>query len=75
MMKLKDAIQILMRSGSNDVIGQGCGIRSTTDEWREQVAEAWYVCFKYLNKREPYDSELHNAGISYYLNKEKINGT
>ena len=63
-MKLREAIQILMQSACRDVTGSGLGFRSTTDEWREKVSEAWTRCFKYVNGFEPMDSDYFNNNIS-----------
>ena len=62
-MKLKDAIWILMQAGSRDSIGQGLGIRATSDKWRKEIAEAWTVCFKYIHKRAPTRNEYFNNNI------------
>jgi hypothetical protein len=62
-MKLNDAILIVMQSASRDVRGSGMGYRSTSDEWRVNVLEAWAICFKHIYKREPTDNDYYNAGM------------
>jgi hypothetical protein len=61
--KFNQAINILMEASARDVIGQGCGIRSCTDNWREKVCEAWTIAFKYINKRNPEWKDYYNAGL------------
>jgi hypothetical protein len=56
-----EALDILMQSASRDVEGQGCGFRTTTDEWREKVRKAWRIVFRHMNKRDPTDWEMWNA--------------
>ncbi|MFX0200512.1 MAG: hypothetical protein ACFFCW_30710 [Candidatus Hodarchaeota archaeon] len=63
---LKGAIAILMEAASRDVRGSGLGMRSTTEEWRRSVSEAWKVAFRYVHKRDPNDSDMFNAGMSCY---------
>jgi hypothetical protein len=67
---LNKAIEILMRSASNDVIGMGCGMRSTTEEWRNKVSVAWAVAFRRVARREPDASDYFNYGMTPPAAKE-----
>lgn len=62
-MSLKEALRILMKAASNDARGSGLGFRSTTDDWRRQLSEAWAVAHKRVYGWEPTDSEFFNAGL------------
>ena len=62
-MTLNKAISILMLAAERDVRGAGKGYRSTTQEWRVTVSEAWTVCFCRIHKREPQFSDYYNSGI------------
>lgn len=52
-----------MKSASRDCMGSGLGYRSTTDEWRAKVKEAWIVAYKRVYKCDPDASVLFNAGM------------
>ena len=41
------------------------GFRSTTDEWRDKVSEAWGVCFTRVYHWKPTFSEYRNAGMHF----------
>ena len=45
-MTKRDALRILIESGSRDLRGQGLGMRCTTETWREKVREAIRKLFK-----------------------------
>ena len=62
-MTLNKAIGILMKSAERDVRGSGLGYRSTTEDWRREVSEAWTVCFFRLYKRKPQYNDYYNSGI------------
>lgn len=66
-MKFTEAVKILMQSAERDVGGCGRGYRSTTEEWRKRVSEAWVVCFRKIHRRDPDESDLFNAGISFVI--------
>lgn len=61
--QLKQAIYVLMQSAQRDVIGSGMGYRSTTDEWREKVVNAWETAFQYINGFRPSGNDFLNAGL------------
>ena len=63
-MTFPKAVRILMQCAERDVRGSGMGFRATTDEWRCTVSEAWAVCFRKVNRREPGVNEYFNAGMS-----------
>jgi len=65
-MTKRKALSILLQAAQNDVEGSGRGIRSTSDDWRKQVTEAWMVVFKMVNHRAPDGSDLFNAGLMMY---------
>lgn len=62
-MTLKAALEVLMKAAVNDARGSGMGYRSTTDEWRDQLAEAWAVAHKRVYGWEPSEGEYFNAGM------------
>ena len=62
-MSLKAALEVLMKAAVNDARGSGLGYRSTADEWRDQLAEAWAVAHKRVYGWEPMESEYFNAGM------------
>jgi len=64
-MTLKEALLILMQAASNDVRGSGLGIRSTSEEWRTKVSQAWAVAHKKAYGWEPDESAYRNAGMEY----------
>ena len=39
-MSFRHALEVLIQSAQRDIDGQGCGIRSTSNEWREKVEKA-----------------------------------
>lgn len=59
-MTKKEALQILIKSGSNDCRGSGLGYRKTSDEWREKVLAAAKKIWKEAFGREFDDSDKHN---------------
>lgn len=63
-MTYKEAVRILMRCAARDVIGAGCGIRSTEEEWKRTVSVAWAICFKKDYGRWPDRCEFRNSGMS-----------
>lgn len=62
-MTLNQALEILMRAAERDVRGAGCGVRETSDEWREEVSQAWSIAFRRVHWREPDANEYRNAGM------------
>jgi hypothetical protein len=63
-MTLNEALRVLMRAAERDVRGSGMGYRSTTDKWREEVAEAWAVAFHRVYRMAPMASDYRNAGMT-----------
>ena len=73
-MTFMQAIRVLMLSAQRDVQGCGMGYRSTSDEWREKVSEAWTVCFKKVNGRTPDTSAYYNSGMPQPVAREWAQG-
>jgi hypothetical protein len=63
-MTLNEALRVLMESASRDVRGSGLGYRSTTDEWRAKVSEAWAVAHRRVYRWEPTAGDYRNAGMT-----------
>ena len=62
-MTLNEALRILMQAATNDARGSGLGYRSTSDEWRKTLSEAWTVAHRRVYKWEPTQSDYFNAGM------------
>lgn len=62
-MKLREALHILMQAASNDARGSGLGYRSTSEQWRVNLARAWTVAHSHVYKREPDESDYRNSGM------------
>lgn len=62
-MTLDHAIKILMKSAEKDVQGCGQGIRSTSDDWREEVSKAWAIAYKKVYGMRPDASAYTNSGM------------
>lgn len=63
-MTLREALLVLMDAASRDARGAGLGIRSTSDEWRAKLAEAWTVAHKKAYGWTPDSSAYRNAGLA-----------
>jgi hypothetical protein len=63
-MTMREALLVLMDAASRDAQGAGLGIRSTSDEWRAKLAEAWAVAHRKAYGWEPDGSAYRNAGFS-----------
>ena len=59
-MTKKEALKILIESSKRDIVGQGLGFRSTTEEWREKVRKAIRKMYKYA-----YGYELTDGQFNY----------
>lgn len=70
-MKLRDAIVVLMQCAQRDVVGSGQGYRATSNEWRDEVSEAWSVAFKKVYHHEPNETDFFNACMSQPNTKEE----
>ena len=73
-MTLNKAISILMSVAERDVRGAGMRYRSTTNEWRATVSEAWTRCFCHIHKQKPRYSDYFNSGIDTPADNAVISG-
>jgi hypothetical protein len=62
-MTFNDALIVLMQAATNDATGCGLGLRNTSDEWREQLSEAWSIAHKRAYGWKPNESDYRNAGM------------
>lgn len=60
MMQLKVAMKIVMEAATRDIRGQGCGIRTNTEERRDQVREAYARVWLYVYGTEMRASDRFN---------------
>ena len=62
-MTKKEALKILIKAGSNDIIGSGMGYRKTSDEWRKTVSDAIRKLYKDAYGMEVDASVEFNLGL------------
>jgi len=62
----KRALEILIKTASNDIGGQEFGYRSTSNEWRETVSNTIRKLYKDAYGRNITSSDEYNLHISMY---------
>lgn len=59
----KEALRILIKASSRDIIGAGKGYRSTSNKWRKTVSEAIIKLYKDAYNRNIKASDKYNLHI------------